>query len=177
MGIDVVLTVAGVARAGYASQWGAESVLQQIAEAQHKPMVAVEGEEVALDQLANFPQGTQIQLLEKTVSDIETGQDLVDVAAAAAAWRAGDVRRIEESANRAIESLPPAARMAMIGLMNRGRNPSMVAHIESFLESNKVYFVAVGMFHIVGSDGIAEALRRAGYDVIQKSPSSSSMRQ
>jgi uncharacterized protein YbaP (TraB family) len=175
LGLDSVLTVSGLGRAGYVPQWGTESVLQQIAQAQHKPIAAVEEKGAALDQMANLPQGTQIQILEKAVSDIETGRDLAHFGAAATAWRDGDARQIEHSFNREIEALPPAARMAMNRQID-GRNLPMVARIESFLQSSKVYFVAVGMYHVVGPDGIAEILRRDGYGVVQESPSSSSKR-
>ena len=176
LGLDTVLTVSGLGRGGYLPEWGTESVLLQIAQRQHKPIVAVEEMGAALDQEANVPQGTQIQILEKTVSDIETGRDLAHFADAVAAWRDGDPTRFEKYASRELAELPPSARIAVNWQLS-GRNPSMVARIESFLKSSKVYFVAVGMYHVVGPDGIPEALRRGGYAVVQKSPPSLSKRQ
>jgi uncharacterized protein len=47
------------------------------------------------------------------------------------------------------------------------RNTAMTAKIERFLQTPKIYFVAVGAGHLVGNQGILSQLRRKNFRVEQ----------
>ena len=51
------------------------------------------------------------------------------------------------------------------GTLTAQRNVAMAETAASYLESGKTVFFAVGVAHLVGADGLVEALRQAGYTV------------
>jgi uncharacterized protein len=74
------------------------------------------------------------------------------------AWETGDVAGIAATGP---DHMAPAERKAMLD----DRNSRWVPQIEKMLNERRTFFITVGAAHLVGSMGVPEQLRAAGYHV------------
>ncbi len=78
------------------------------------------------------------------------------------AWQNGQVRELDRLLNQHEEKDPASFR-----ILFAERNLKWLPEIERFAEATENYLVIVGAGHLVGDQGVVEALKRAGYSVQQ----------
>ncbi len=77
-------------------------------------------------------------------------------------WMRGDVAAVDAMVSSMLR-ISPEARQRFF----RDRNPRMIEAVERFLGGGEPCFVVVGAGHMLGSDGIVNALRQKGFRVEQ----------
>ncbi len=109
--------------------------------------------------LAGDPIPEQIASLKQTLDDIDTDPQIF--ARMAEAWRRGDVPALVR------EVIVPMRREdeALYRRLLVDRNRRFAARIEQMAQGRQRIFVVVGVGHLVGPDGVAALLRRAGFKV------------
>lgn len=114
-----------------------------------------------LELIVNLGAGQESAMIEKSIADLK---DLPRVLAEAiAAWRAGDLRRIDELLLRDSRRKYPQIHRALL----TDRNVAWVPRIEALLATPEIEFVLVGAAHLPGPDGLMALLQARGCTVEQ----------
>ncbi|MBM4230987.1 MAG: TraB/GumN family protein, partial [Gammaproteobacteria bacterium] len=93
-GVTILLTTLEYARLGFDPELGVEKQLQQRAARDHKEIDGLETAEFQLSLLDSLPLAEQLQLLDLTLAELDDMPSMVDDLYAA--WRSGDIRRLDE---------------------------------------------------------------------------------
>lgn len=129
----------------------------------HKPVTGLETADFQLNMFSSFSDKLQDQLLLTTLLEAQkTKRTLNEMLAA---WRTGDTDAMETVMMREIRE-HPSLEPVMEKLFYE-RNDTMTQQIDKFLQTPKVYFVAIGAGHLVGERGILSQLRGKSYTIEQ----------
>ncbi len=159
-----------VSRLGFDTESGIDRQLILEATETGKDILEVESVEFQYEMMANFTPEIQTMLLESSVAAYGDPAYNTSFEELARTWCSGDREALAELLKEedSGEDLTPEEQ-AMIEAYNRAilldRNVGMAARAESYLKSGKTVFFCVGAAHIVGENGVAEALEKAGYTV------------
>lgn len=100
-------------------------------------------------------------MIEKSIADLKDLPRML--AEAIAAWRAGDLRRIDELLLRDSRRKYPEIHRALL----TDRNVAWAPRIEALLATPEIEFVLVGAAHLPGTDGLMALLQARGCTVEQ----------
>jgi uncharacterized protein YbaP (TraB family) len=117
--------------------------------------------EAALRWGASQPDAVQAGLIRKALDELDEGAPAFN--ARIAAWQRGDLRMEVSSVQRFRERSPAAFRAVATD-----RNASWVARIKDMLSRPGVYFVCMGIDHLVGPEGVVAQLEAGGIRVKRK---------
>jgi uncharacterized protein len=149
---------------GLSEQYGIDSHFAVRAKKARLPVLELETAEAQINLLAGFPPELQEKLLSETVEGSHT-KDMTRKMIAA--WKAGDVKTMEEEVLRAPVKEDKAFKPVLEKMFDE-RNVEMAKKIAGYLEKKgEPYFVVVGAGHLVGEKGIPQLLRARGYKVEQ----------
>jgi uncharacterized protein len=146
--------------AGFDPDLGLDKHFYDRARAEHK---TVKGLETVAFQISRFDEMTmpdQDRLLAQTLKELET--ETASVTALADAWKAGDVSTVEKIVLQDIKS-----DRRMYERLVVERNRTWLPQIEALFIRPDPAFIVVGAAHLVGTDGIINALQAKGYTVQQ----------
>lgn len=122
----------------------------------------IEGLETVDEQISyilNMGKGKEDEFITYSINDIKSTQEnyetMVD------SWKKGDVDKLNNLIIGEIKSEMPELYKNVIA----DRNNNWLPVIENYFDNQKTEFVLVGMAHLVGPDGIIEALINRGYKV------------
>jgi uncharacterized protein len=152
----LVLTQVALAKTGFDPNLGIDMQITERAKADGKP---VEGLETVIDQLSVFDARTfeeQTRFLLDSADDAPQLND--DLQKLIAAWRAGDLRALEQEFLKE-RAKSPQLYDALLGVRNRLWLPK----IEALLKEERDYLVVVGALHYVGRDGLLALLKQGGH--------------
>jgi uncharacterized protein YbaP (TraB family) len=113
------------------------------------------------DQLAIFdrlPAAEQLDMLEIVAAGADRAA--AESARQLAAWRTGDTATLEAAMETGLLA-DPELREALLSARNR----AWTEKVDELLKGGGSLFVAVGAAHLIGSEGLAAALRERGYIV------------
>lgn len=140
---------------------GVDHFYHQKATAAAKPVRPLEPLDEHLAYLVNLGAGHEDEMVLNTVEDVaEMPALLKDILAA---WRAGDVARIDQSMLADVRTKYPAIYAELFVRRNRAWLPV----IEAMFKSPGVELVLVGAGHLAGRDGLLATLRQRGCRVEQ----------
>jgi uncharacterized protein YbaP (TraB family) len=145
---------------GFEAGSGVDEQFAQRAQADHKPIVALETLDDQLGLFAHLSLDQQRRFLLYTLDDTDHAATEVD--AVVDAWRHGDTAALERLLGDSYQEFPELYR-----LLTTDRNRRWLPTLVGLLQGSQDYLVIVGALHLVGKDGIVELLRQAGYQVIQ----------
>jgi len=112
--------------------------------------------------LADLPDDIQIQFLMESVEDADANQqDLDDIIAA---WRAGNMDRIDALTNGAMRATYPQVYESVIAARNR----AWADDLRDLMATPGTFFVAVGAAHLPGEEGLLNLLRDDGFTVMRQ---------
>lgn len=150
---------------------GVDNRLMALAREQDKPILDVESGEFQIRLLSGYSDEVQEMLLAETVSSsrsrmLQSTYELYEM------WCEGD----EEALIAQLAAMTEEERSALDedelkvydeynGKMLVERNHAMLEVAESYLQGGTTVFYAVGLAHLLGEDGLVDALRGAGYTV------------
>lgn len=160
-----LLIVAEFTRLGFDQRYGVDGYFIEKAVLGGKPVLELETVEQQMKLLSALPPEEQEAFLTNALSALESGKAADQINGMVEAWSSGDPVRLQEVINKA------NAGMRMIEVLDEkilyGRNPAMLAKIESYLAGDQIHFVAVGAMHLVGKRGLVEMLKAKGFEVKQ----------
>lgn len=151
---------AELAQQGFDSGSGVDEQFAERAASDHKPIIALETIEQQLGFFAHLSIDQQRRFLLYMLDDADDTLDSAD--AVVAAWRSGDVVRLERLLRESSEQYPELFRM-----LTTDRNRRWLPTVTGLLAARQDYLVIVGALHLVGQDGLVNLLRQAGYQVEQ----------
>jgi hypothetical protein len=151
---------AELAQQGFDAGSGVDEQFAERAAADHKPIIALETVEQQLGFFAHLSIDEQRRFLLYMLDDADDTLDSAD--AVVAAWRSGDVARLERLLSESSEQYPELFRM-----LTTDRNRRWLPTVTGLLATRQDYLVIVGALHLVGQDGLVNLLRQAGYQVEQ----------
>jgi uncharacterized protein YbaP (TraB family) len=150
-------------RMGFDPSYGLDQHFLEEARRSHKQIGALEDAESQLKMLSSLSEELQDRLLLGSLVDIEKSRDVLD--SLTEAWQSGDAAAMQEVIISSVRDYPQLKPL-MTKLFD-DRNTAMTAKIERFLQTPKIYFVAVGAGHVVGDQGILSQLQRKNFRVEQ----------
>jgi len=159
-----LMSVKDMSVAGYRPELSNESVLSGLAKAKGMLMEAVEPAGSAIELEFGLPTKGQIEYLEQSLSDIETRRNRRDWDTLVRAWLRGDERSLVAFRHAQFARLPQDVRSYQESVLN-ARSLRMERRLETYLNSERNYFFAVGILHVVGDHGIVALLKKDGYKV------------
>jgi uncharacterized protein YbaP (TraB family) len=159
----LALTLQGLEwqKAGFNADLGLDKYLFDMARTQGKPVRGLETLAFQISRFDEMPADLQDRMLAETVKEIE--QTTTSFAKIADAWKSGDASTIEKIVLQDLKAEPDMYQRLLVQ-----RNLMWLPQIEALFDRPKPTFVAVGAAHLVGSDGLLQALRAKGYALEQQ---------
>ena len=128
-----------------------------------KEILELESVELQINLLDSFSAEQQDKFLFYTLK--ETSKPGKDIENIVNAWSEGNAFEMEKEVYENINKFPEL-RYVYKKLID-DRNEKMVEKIESFLKTNKKFFIVVGAGHLVGKNGIIQLLKNKGFKLNQ----------
>ncbi|ACM20447.1 GumN family protein [Geotalea daltonii FRC-32] len=156
--IMLTLTVIELKKLG-ATEQGVDQFFHSLASRDKKPVEGLETVEEQIDYIATMADGNEDDFVLHSLKDMKTMDE--QFSNLAAAWRKGDGRKLDELMVNDLKSRQPQLYKRLITDRNRNWFPL----IDAYLKTPRTEFILVGVGHLVGPDGIVEALKKKGYKV------------
>lgn len=147
---------------GYTSDIAMDTYFLNKAEKNNKNIIELETTLYQLDLLSSIPDDVMIKMMEYDVDNPQTGQDFIDITAA---WKTGDLVKMENSVFKAKQEVSGIE--SYYTTLYDGRNVNIVSKIGQFLSGNEKYFILVSAGLFVGPNGLLNLLKSKGYTVEQ----------
>jgi len=112
--------------------------------------------------LTDFPLAAQHEMLDETITSIDSGTYANDVVQMFSAWLAGDGAKLVALADATAPTVTGGTSEIAQYLITE-RNENMAVTIQTYLQSQDSTFVMVGALHLVGERGLVSLLQQAGY--------------
>lgn len=160
--VSMILSVSEMQKLGFAPEFGIDSYFQKKAE-DRKEILSLETVDDQVNLFNNISDKVQELMLRESLETVAQMEQIMR--GTMEAWKKGDVRRLE---NLMLEPMQKPEYKPLLQKVLIRRNQKMTRKIESYLQTDKTYFVIVGALHLVGQEGIVELLRARGYDVRQQ---------
>lgn len=149
-------------RAGYERRNGVETWLAAQAEA--KPLFELESADYQMSLFDGMSAAEQEQYLREQLAELGSGETLRRSRELIAAWANADGKAQERALTEGLSEKTLSADFMRRTLLEK-RNPEMATRIEDLLKKEGDAFVAVGLLHLLGENGIPALLKRRGYEV------------
>ena len=156
----LVLEQTALAKSGFEAGAGVDEQFAQRAQADGKPIIALETVEEQLGFFAHLSEQQQRQYLRATLKDLDT--EASDAGVMVSAWQRGDSAELERLLRRESANNPELFRM-----LTTDRNRRWLPKIVAMLSEDQDYLVIVGALHLVGNDGLVALLKNQGFQVEQ----------
>ena len=151
----IIVTQLRLAQLGFDQSLGVESSLAADAAREGKEIRGLETLEDQLGMLDGLSAGAQRAFLQQT---LEEAAEVADIAGdMVRAWRAGDVRALDENLLSGVREQPELYRALILE-----RNRRFAEAIAELADDGKDYLVVVGALHLVGPDSVLHMLDRKG---------------
>ena len=150
-------------RLGYNPSLGIDMHFLGLAKQDGKGILELESAEEQMGFLSKKDKNFQDLLLRYTLEEMHELEPLLTKMFKS--WKAGDAQSLAKVVDTSLGVDPRLSEM--YDLLITKRNYAMTKKIQSYLKTNKNYFVVVGAGHVVGEEGIVRILKKRGYKVTQ----------
>lgn len=147
-------------KAGFDANLGLDKHFYDLAKSAGKQVQGLETMDYQLSRFDELPKDVQERMLVETAKEI--GSTEQSFSRMTAAWRSGDASAVER---QILDDLKAEPEMYARLLLERNKN--WIPVIERLFNRPTPAFVVVGAAHLVGSEGIVQALRAKGYTLTQ----------
>src|SRR6185369_6382671 len=154
----VTLTVMEPNKLGFSSL-GVDRFFYELANRDKKAVEGLETVDEQIDYVVTMADGNEDEFVSYSLMEMKTLSEQFEILANA--WRKGDAGKLDELMVADIKMRQPKLYKRLI----TDRNSNWLPLIESYQKTLQTRFVLVGVGHLVGPDGIIEALRKKGYKV------------
>jgi uncharacterized protein len=141
------------------SQQGVDQFFYELANRDKKVALGLETVDEQIDYVVSMADGIEEEFVSHSLKEMKTLRQQFEILATA--WRKGDSGKLDELMVADIKTGQPKLYKKLI----TDRNRNWLPLIEAGQNTLQTRFVLVGVSHLVGSDGIIEALRKKGYKV------------
>ncbi len=154
----VYLELYAYLQSGFSPFYGVDQVLDRQAREQGATLEYFESVEEQLTYFLKLSGPAEIAYLNSTVRGLldepELPVELIN------AWAVGDVAKLSDLIDRGFKDAPQLKAQLLVA-----RNKNWLPRIVTMLKSGKVYFITVGVGHLVGANGVVALLREKGFKV------------
>ncbi len=158
--VSMTIQMQEIAKAGFTSEHGIDLYFMNKARRTGKGIIELEGLLYQIELFNSFPDSLQeLSLLDALTTQTEIYQNIDRVGQA---WKDGDTQAIQDLF---LKDINDPKMKPLYETVLYGRHPGMIEKIERFLNSDKTYFVVVGVGHMIGDRGLVEMLQDRGYEV------------
>jgi uncharacterized protein len=141
---------------GYQQDAGVEEQLIARAQQDGRPTAGLETLDEELGQLEHLSPEDQARFLELTLQDLkDTGNETDQMLGA---WRAGNNTELAAELSDAYKQFPQLYRVLVAE-----RNARWLPQIKAFLNGDHNVLIVVGALHVVGTGGLLDLLKNAGF--------------
>ena len=145
---------------GYDPDAGVEHYFFDKAKADHKRMDALETIDFQLGLFTSLTPEENDSLVKGTLLEVKESRKMIG--ALVAAWKAGDVNKLDKLVSVGMKEFPRLHKKLVID-----RNHQWIGQIEQMIKSGQNIFVVVGAGHLGGKQGVLELLKAKGYKLEQ----------
>ncbi len=133
------------------------------AQADHKPIVEVEGVKQEIATLESLPKALQEEMLKSAIENAGQGKWAVELQNEVAAYKSGDLDYYTELDLKSYEKMPHGKdlRSALV----ESRHPALAKKMGKYLDTGKVTFVVLSLGHMVGPNNLVDELKKQGLKV------------
>jgi uncharacterized protein YbaP (TraB family) len=156
----VTLTVMEFMKLGV-TQKGVDQFFYDLAIRDNKAVEGLETVDEQINYLVSMADDNEDAFVTYSIRDMKTMKSQFEILANV--WRRGDADKLDELMNTEIKLRQPKLYERLITERNRNWMPL----IEAYQKKPGTEFILVGAGHLVGPDGIIEALRKKGYKVVK----------
>jgi uncharacterized protein YbaP (TraB family) len=149
---------------GYHTDLATEMYLLSTADKQHKAVIGLETAEFQLSLFDGLTEKQQEQYLNDNLDDLQSGEEDKKTKELIDAWASADEKAFVDLLAEARKDQTESGQFFMRELIDK-RNPAMAEKVEKLLKEDKSSFVAVGLLHLVGDNGLPQLLAKRGYQV------------
>ena len=154
----LTLTLMELEKMGVRRQ-GVDQFFYDLALKEKKVIEGLETVDEQLNYVVSMADGIEDEFVSYSLKDMATLRQ--QFAALASAWRTGDAVKLDELMVADLKTRQPRLYSRLI----TDRNRNWLSIIAAYQNMPKTRFVLVGAGHLVGRDGIIEALKKKGYRV------------
>lgn len=163
-----MLQSAGLGDSELESEFGIDYHFLKLATESGKEIREIESVEEQYDMMIGFSPELLKILIDTTVSELKTAEE--DINELYSLWKTGDEETIANALSYETEIPEGFVENKVlydeyVKAMSTDRNVKMTETAKNYLSEGKTGFVVVGLAHVIGEGGIAEALRNEGYSV------------
>lgn len=154
----VSLAVMELTKMGVSRQ-GVDEFFYELAIKERKAVEGLETADEQINYVVSMADGHEDEFVTYSLRDLEHIREQFE--SLADAWRAGDTVKLDRIMIDDLKTRWPKLYKKLI--VDRNRN--WLPLIEAYQKTPRTEFILVGVGHLVGPDGIVEALRKKGYKV------------
>jgi uncharacterized protein YbaP (TraB family) len=154
----VSLTLMEFMKLGVTSQ-GVDTYFYELAKKDKKNVESLETVDEQIDYLVSMADGNEDEFVTYSIKDLKTIKETFEPLVRA--WRRGDTGKLDELMITDLKMRQPK----LYGKLIVGRNRNWLPKIAADTKKPQTRFFLVGVGHLVGPDGIIEALKKKGYAV------------
>jgi uncharacterized protein YbaP (TraB family) len=151
-------------KSGYRRLHGAEFYLLAQAQQQHKTVRELESADYQMALFDAMSEREQETYLLESLADLDDDRAVRRDIALLDAWSRADRKAYETALRETVARDTLSADFTRRILLGR-RNPEMADKVAALLQEQGSSFVAVGLLHLLGKDGLPELLRQRGCEV------------
>jgi len=126
-----------------------------------KPLGFLEDVKVQIDILSNMADGIENEYVSASIKGYPYSIG-ISVITLVSEWKEGIATTTETSLNAEKEQWPSLYEITILN-----RNTAWIPEIETYLTTEPIEFIIVGMAHVYGPDGLLTQLRNKGYSIRQ----------
>ena len=156
--IAVTLLSVELAKLGVAQQ-GVDTYLYQLATQDKKATEGLETIDEQIQFMTRMGEGNEDAFITYSLKDLESIQQKYETMVAA--WKKGDAKKLNDLFVAEVKTKMPKLYKELLA----DRNAKWLLAIDAYHRTPRKEFILVGASHLVGPDGIIEALRQKGYTV------------
>ena len=154
----VTLTVMELMKLGVTQQ-GVDLFFYELANKDKKVVEGLETVDEQINYVVSMADGNQDEFVTYSIKDMKNLKQQFEILANA--WRKGDSKKLDELMVTELKTRLPKLYKKLI----TDRNRNWLPLIDAYQKTPRTEFVLVGVGHLVGPDGIIEALKKKGYKV------------
>lgn len=149
-------------RQGFRRSEGVEQRLLAQAERRGARVVPLESAELQLGLFDSMSEVEAERYLRDTLAGLADGSSLEHARRTIDAWRSGNSAALDAVLREATAGRSETAEFTRHKLLGR-RNADMAAQIDTLVTKGGVFFVGVGLLHLLGDNGLPQLLAQRGY--------------
>lgn len=157
-----MISIAPILQAGYDPESGVEFAIKPEFTKTNKAVKGFETTEQQIRLFADMSDKAQLDFLVSELDDTDSAVD--EFKQLLAAWYAGDLDKIDSLNNAELRD----KHSDLFQILVVKRNENFTEQVQNLLKGDGVSFVAIGVGHLVGKDGVPAMLEKHGYKVTRE---------